>query len=333
MKKKIAGKETKYWLWVAKPLNWLDKKGNDRSELDPQKNYKGGEWSCHKETKRGDLVFLWRSRRELSEYLRSNRINKKIPSKSDIGYLIRAESKADGPYENEDFPYWCSYKPLYKFDNPVTIEDFKDNPILLKSLPYKVHFVKNSFPLTEIEWNEINKIAMGKNPGYKKFYESLVGKKILTSPKEKSKKEEQIEPQSQSEEKPYKRKYGAGGEGEEHKKLKEWVANNPQRIELFDMQGYPKIEYQFISGDTADILFECEDGKFVVVEIETDVPEPGFYQALKYKILKCAEAKIDLTSSDVRAILVAWAIPDSIKELCNQYNVEFHEIRREEYNQ
>lgn len=335
MRKTQTEKEPKYWLWVTRPEVFLDKNAKDTSYLDPQKKvYKGSEWSCHKETKKGDLVLLWRSKSKLSTYLRSSGIKKAITPTSDIGYLIRAESNADGPRKNEPWPFWCYYKPLYKFENPVTIEDFKNNPTLRESLPYKVHFVRNSFPLSKEEWDIVNQIAIQKNPRYKKFYETLLNEKIARVPKIKP----EIEIPAEAGEKTHKkrelylRKYGGAGEGDEHKKFKEWVAENPKSIGLFDVKGSPKKECSFISGDMVDILFEREDGKFAVVEIETDNPEPGFYQALKYKILKCAEAKIDITSPDVKAILVAWSVPDSLKELCNQYNVEFHEIRREKYN-
>lgn len=287
MKQKNRIDNRHYWLWVAKAKNWLDGDGNDSPDLNPKKkDYKGLEWSCDKETKKGHLAFLWRSRRELRTYLRSIGIKKAIAPKSDIGYLIRAESKADGPREDEQYPYWCYYKPLYKFENPVTIEDFKNNQILRSLRAYKIKFWGNSFPLPKEAWDIINKIAIRKNPGYKIFLENLINTKFLTShneePQSPEEKRSKIEKEStnKAKERVF-RKYGSGGEGEEHKKLKKWVTENPKRIGLLDVKGLPKIEWGFISGDTADILFDRENGKFAVVEIETDNPEPGFYQALK----------------------------------------------------
>jgi hypothetical protein len=339
MKQKNGIDNRHYWLWVTSPEHWLDEEGNDSPFLNPKKkDYKGGEWSCGKETKKGDLVFLWRSKKELSKYLHSMGIKKVITPKSGIGYLVRAESKADGPRNDEPWPYWCYYKPLYKFENPVTVEDFKNDLILKKSYPHKTHFVRNSFPLSKEEWDRINQVAFRKNPGYKTFLENLLKTKFSPSPNGGGQRTEDKRPKiekgltEKARERVF-RKYGPGGEGEEHKKLKNWVAENPKSIGLLDVKDSPKIEYVFISGDTADVLFERENSKFAVVEIETDNPEPGFYQALKYKILKCAEAKIDITSADVKAILVAWSIPNFVKELCNQYNVEFQEISKDEYNQ
>ena len=99
------------------------------------------------------------------------------------------------------------------------------------------------------------------------------------------------------------RKYGAGGEGTEHKKLKEWVAENPHEIGLTGIQRI-EVEYGFPSGDVVDILFRLSKERDIVVEIETSDPLPGCYQALKYRVLRCAERCIDVKSPYVEAILV-----------------------------
>jgi hypothetical protein len=120
------------------------------------------------------------------------------------------------------------------------------------------------------------------------------------------------------------RKYGPGGEGVEHKKLKEWVAQNPKEIGLNNVKG-TDIEYVFTSGDVADIVFEIGGNRYAVVEIETLDPLPGCYQALKYRVLKCAELGIDIKSIDVEAILVAWSLPQEAKDFCNKYGIRFVE--------
>lgn len=121
-------------------------------------------------------------------------------------------------------------------------------------------------------------------------------------------------------------KYGPGGEGAEHKRLKEWVASNPHAIGLSNVVSVD-IEHVFISGDTVDILFELPGNEYAVVEIETAFPLPGLYQALKYKVLQCAESRYDIKSSKVKAILVAWSIPSHIRNLCMDYDVQYYEIK------
>jgi len=120
------------------------------------------------------------------------------------------------------------------------------------------------------------------------------------------------------------RKYGPGGEGNEHRKLKEWIAQNPREIGLTNVQR-TETEYVFASGDTADIVFELDGDTYVVVEIETLDPYPGCHQALKYRVLKCAELGLDIKSSNVEAVLVAWSIPEHVKSFCNKYGIRYME--------
>jgi hypothetical protein len=124
-----------------------------------------------------------------------------------------------------------------------------------------------------------------------------------------------------------KRKYGSGGEGENHKRLKEWIANNPESIGLKNVSKY-ELEYVFLSGDTVDILFELANGNDAVVEIETTVPLPGGHQAIKYRALRCAERALSLHSEKVRSILVSGEVPQDVREFCKKYNIGWYEIKK-----
>lgn len=122
----------------------------------------------------------------------------------------------------------------------------------------------------------------------------------------------------------YARKYGSTGEGESHKNLKEWISENPNFIDLENVKSCA-IEHKFLSGDAADILFELLDGTDVVVEIETDNPLPGCHQVIKYRVLRCAQRRIDINSKSVHAILVAWGIPKEVRTFCKIYNIKYFE--------
>lgn len=119
------------------------------------------------------------------------------------------------------------------------------------------------------------------------------------------------------------RKHDIGGEGSDHKKLKYWIANNPQLLGLHDVQD-KKIEYVFPSGDCADIVFELGNNRYAVVEIETIDVLPGCYQALKYRTLKCAELGLSVTSDRVEAKVVAWDFELFVKNFCSQYGIGTH---------
>ncbi len=123
------------------------------------------------------------------------------------------------------------------------------------------------------------------------------------------------------------RKYGAGGEGKEHKQLKEWIAKHPEKIGVTNVRK-TTVEHLFLSGDVVDILFELNDGSDVVVEIETVDPEPGCHQAIKYRSLRCAQRGIDLNSDKVIASLVAWEIPEPIAKFCAKYSIHSKAINR-----
>lgn len=116
------------------------------------------------------------------------------------------------------------------------------------------------------------------------------------------------------------KKYGAGGEGVEHKRLKEWIANNPKSIGIRNVRA-SEVEHSYLSGDKVDILFELKTNTDVVVEIETTDPLPGCHQAIKYRALRCAERDLPLSSNEVQAMIVAWEIPDHVIEFCKKYNI------------
>jgi len=117
-------------------------------------------------------------------------------------------------------------------------------------------------------------------------------------------------------------KYGHVGEGEDHKKLKEWIAANPRFLGLTDVTKTEIEEHVFPSGDVPDIIFHRESHRYAVVEVETVNAISGAYQAIKYKVLLCAELGLPLESQDVRSILVAWSIPPEVKIFCQNYKIE-----------
>ena len=123
------------------------------------------------------------------------------------------------------------------------------------------------------------------------------------------------------------RKVGPAGEGENHRMLKEWIANHPEYLNLTDVVKTEVEEHFFPSNDLPDIVFTCSNGEIVSAEIETDFPVPGAYQAIKYKSLMCAEQNLPLNSPKVRSFLVAYSIPEDLKGFCDFYGIETVEKR------
>jgi hypothetical protein len=124
------------------------------------------------------------------------------------------------------------------------------------------------------------------------------------------------------------RKYGSGGEGEEHRILKEWIKNHPKYLGIEKVL-QAETEHIFPSGDAVDILFTLPEYRYIVVEVETWHPLPGAYQALKYRTLKCAENGLDIPSSMVKAVLVAYRMGEDVIEFCSRYAISCVRLSKE----
>ncbi len=117
------------------------------------------------------------------------------------------------------------------------------------------------------------------------------------------------------------------GESQEHRELKEYVASDPARI--LGEQGLRTIrtEYDFPSGDRADIVFQDADGNIIGAEIEIDVGDNqlvGVLQAIKYRyMLALMEER---KYFETRAFLIAKRISKPVVILCEEYEVECFEV-------
>lgn len=121
---------------------------------------------------------------------------------------------------------------------------------------------------------------------------------------------------------------GGGGEGPDHLRLKKWIASHPEEVGV-NRGTHGELEHPYLSGDEVDVCFDEGDGKFTIVEIETDHPHPaGSHQVIKYRALKCSEEGYELDDSRVRGVLVAWSFPRDCREFCKKYGIELFENRR-----
>ena len=118
---------------------------------------------------------------------------------------------------------------------------------------------------------------------------------------------------------------GGGGEGQPHRNLKEYLADNPSQ--LSEGLALVKVEYTFKSNDRVDILLKDSSGKPVTVEVETHISsknDMGILQAVMYKHLAAVE--YGLPCEQVRSILAAPKIPDNVKAKCEQLGIEPKEV-------
>ena len=132
-----------------------------------------------------------------------------------------------------------------------------------------------------------------------------------------------------------------GGESEQHKALKNYVLNNPQRFGAeTSWDAWP--EHVLRSGDAIDVFFRSADvldsalGKstevtWVGVEVKSSISdglisdyERGIYQAVKYKAVLQAQAKIDRPENPprVRVYLVLESnLPDIYRKTADTLGV------------
>lgn len=137
----MPNNELHHWLWVIRP------------EYYDQVESSSG-WSCHKDTRKGDLILMWRAKK-----------------KHDIAFLLQATSDS---VPDPEWDYSCEYRVLYSFNNPVTIKDLKREDSFFKGWrAYSGNFQGRSFEIPESFWNRLNQLALIKNQQYKKVLDDL----------------------------------------------------------------------------------------------------------------------------------------------------------------
>ncbi|OSI07070.1 Uncharacterised protein [Neisseria animaloris] len=117
------------------------------------------------------------------------------------------------------------------------------------------------------------------------------------------------------------------GEGEEHKKLKEYIANRP---ELFGINAKveTQIEYRLPSGDSLDVSFRNKS-IWVAVEVKpstaaiSDITR-GIFQCVKYRAVLDAVLIAENEPQNSRAVLALGGdLPEELIPLVNLLGVEF----------
>ena len=102
--------------------------------------------------------------------------------------------------------------------------------------------------------------------------------------------------------------YGKGGEGDGHKKMKEYIFNHPESIKIRNVTE-KSMEHILLSGDRLDVVFKKKDGSCFAIEVKpSSSPDAdimrGLYQCVKYKTIMDAEDKVHGKKGCNTAILV-----------------------------
>lgn len=122
-----------------------------------------------------------------------------------------------------------------------------------------------------------------------------------------------------------------GGESEEHKRLKAWVAANPHLIGLPRSLGKGATELALPSGDSLDVSFR-KGRQWIAVEVKSKISPDGdlargLFQCVKYQAVMEAELRSKGQQGEVRTILVsARGLCPELVGLKNLLGVEVCEI-------
>jgi hypothetical protein len=114
-----------------------------------------------------------------------------------------------------------------------------------------------------------------------------------------------------------------GGEGLAHKKLKDFIANNPTAIGLPTSCPKGKTEFSLPSGDSVDVMFAWRN-ELIAVEVKSAISNiadinRGLFQCVKYRAVSEAMLGIQGKPKNVRTLLVLES--DFPKELISTKNM------------
>ena len=100
---------------------------------------------------------------------------------------------------------------------------------------------------------------------------------------------------------------GFGGEGEYHKRIKEYISDNPEVLSIMSVIE-TSTEYTLLSGDRLDVFIKTETENWAV-EVKSRISDDndilrGIFQCVKYRSVMEAEKALYPNTSSIRVLLV-----------------------------
>ncbi len=127
------------WVWVVGPNCYLDDAGGEH-----RSSPRGAgrmRWACHRDTRRGDLAVLYRSRRA-----------------KDIAYLFRVTS--DAVHEDvPDRPWNCEAEVVERFERPVPLAELRADPVTATWPALRASFVRTGAAVPDDVWDRVLAMA------------------------------------------------------------------------------------------------------------------------------------------------------------------------------
>lgn len=123
-------------------------------------------------------------------------------------------------------------------------------------------------------------------------------------------------------------RFGPGGEGQEHRALKERVAEDPAAVLGEEGLRLYEKEMPLPTSDKIDVVLQDRFGRLVAIEVEVDCSEDelvGPLQCMKYRALLAY--LFDRRPEEIRSILVAHSIHSDIQGKCENYSIETRVVK------
>lgn len=126
-----------------------------------------------------------------------------------------------------------------------------------------------------------------------------------------------------------KHSYFGGGEGKEHKALKEYIHHHPERIGVKGVK-FSETEHDLLSGDRLDVFFDCKSIHYAIEVKPKTSPEGdiirGVFQCVKYKAVMDAMRVADNGNYENETILVlAGNMPETARQMANDLKIKYIE--------
>ena len=155
------GKTANKWVWVAGPMYLFEADGKPRADLVPvdevlPEHYEddNGWWTCHPETRTGDLAVVYRSG------ARNNAGWLPTSGPKDLCHVIVATSNAfplaEDPLAGEfSDKHGCLFAVVAQFNPPVAIKTLRGDPVISTWPALRAGFVQGSSRLPEDVWRRL----------------------------------------------------------------------------------------------------------------------------------------------------------------------------------
>lgn len=136
--------QPQYWVWVAAPERYRGESGDEHPDLVPGSG--AARWPCHRDTRAGDLVVLYRSR-----------------DAKDVAYRLRASGDAQELPEDQRvssaLAHDCEAEVLDRFARPVPLGELRADPVVATWPALRSSFARPVAPVPPDVWARLMEMA------------------------------------------------------------------------------------------------------------------------------------------------------------------------------